>query len=261
MDHGGGAQIPGETAGGHSRSQGAAPTGIDPGPAVFMAGVVAVLGTFPALSGLDLSVERGRVCVLKGPNGAGKTTVLRVAAGLVPALRGTVTVLGSDVRADRRSVRRHLGYLGHATGLYADLSVEQNVQFAVRAASSVSIGAAGVANASIGAALARLGLDGRLRDLRVAHLSAGQRRRVALASLLARDVPLWLLDEPHAALDPDGRDLLDDLVREAADRGTSVLIASHDTERAARLAHSIVTLEGGRVASDSAAVIGGSHVE
>ncbi len=208
-----------------------------------MVGVVAVLGTFPALSGLDLTVGRGQICVLKGPNGAGKTTVLRVVAGLVPALRGKVNVLGSDVRADRRSVRRHLGYLGHATGLYADLTVEQNVQFAVRAAGAGRVG-------SVDSALARLGLDGRLRDLRVAHLSAGQRRRVALASLLAREVPLWLLDEPHAALDPDGRDLLDDLVKDAAAKGTSVLIASHDTERAAKLAHTVVTLQGGRVAGD-----------
>ncbi len=226
----------------------------DLGPAVHMVAVVAVLGTFPALSGLDLTVPRGHVCVLKGPNGAGKTTVLRVAAGLVPALRGTVTVLGSNVRADRRSVRRHLGYLGHATGLYADLSVEQNVRFAVRAAGSGT-------GQAIDSSLTRLGLDGRLRDLRVAHLSAGQRRRVALASLLAREVPLWLLDEPHAALDPDGRDLLDELVREAVGCGTTVLIASHDTERTARLADSVVHVQGGRAVDTTRVEHGDSDVE
>jgi heme ABC exporter ATP-binding subunit CcmA len=213
---------------------------VESGPAIHMSGVVALLGTFPALSGFDLSLGRGEVCVLSGPNGAGKTTVLRVAAGLVPAIRGTVHVLGSDVRVDRRSVRRYLGYLGHATGLYADLTVEQNVRFAVKAAGSQFD--------SIDPALTRLGLDGRLRSLRVAYLSAGQRRRVALASLVARDVPLWLLDEPHAALDPEGRDLIDELVGEAAERGTSVLVASHDLERAGRIADRVLTVQGGRVA-------------
>lgn len=217
---------------------------VQSGPAVHMAGVVALLGTFPALSGFDLSVARGEVCVLSGPNGAGKTTVLRVAAGLVPAIRGSVHVLGSDVRADRRSVRRHLGYLGHATGLYADLTVEQNVRFAVQAAGSKP----GSHPQPIDRALTRLGLDGRLRSLRVAYLSAGQRRRVALASLIARNVPLWLLDEPHAALDPDGRNLIDELVREAAASGTSVLVASHDLERAGRIADRVLTVQGGRVA-------------
>jgi heme ABC exporter ATP-binding subunit CcmA len=211
--------------------------------AVELRNVVALLGVFPALSGLDLSVARGEVVALRGPNGAGKTTVLKVVAGLVPIQRGTVTVLGSDVRTDRRSVRKYLGYLGHSTGLYVDLSVEQNVQFAAKA------GGGGSAEKLVDAALVRLGLDGRLRTLQVAHLSAGQRRRVALASLMARSVPLWLLDEPHAALDPEGRDLLDGVIGEVSASGTTVMMASHDLDRADRIATRIVTLQGGRVIS------------
>jgi heme ABC exporter ATP-binding subunit CcmA len=205
-----------------------------------MRGVVALLGTFPALSGLDLDVARGEIVALRGPNGAGKTTVLKVIAGMVPIVRGSVTVLGSDVRADRRSVRKFLGYFGHATGLYADLSVEQNLRLAVNATSGDK------SDRRVDAALARLGLDGRLRSLGVAHLSAGQRRRCALAALIARDVPLWLLDEPHAALDPEGRDLLDAIVAEAAARGTAVVLSSHDLDRAERLADRVVSLQGGR---------------
>jgi heme ABC exporter ATP-binding subunit CcmA len=208
---------------------------------VELKGVVALLGVFPALSGVNLSVARGEVIALRGPNGAGKTTVLKVVAGLVPAQRGTVTVLGSDVRTDRRSVRKYLGYLGHSTGLYVDLSVQQNVQFAAKA------GGGGAAGTQVEAALERLGLDGRLRTLQVAHLSAGQRRRVALASLMARAVPLWLLDEPHAALDPEGRDLLDGVIEEVSAAGTTVMMASHDLDRADRIASRIVTLQGGRV--------------
>jgi heme ABC exporter ATP-binding subunit CcmA len=211
-------------------------------PAIEMRGVVALLGTFPALSGCDLTIQRGEVVALRGPNGAGKTTVLKVVAGLVPIQRGSLQVLGSDVRTDRRSVRRYLGYLGHATGLYADLSVEQNVRFAVSAAG----GAPESLDATVAAALAAMELDGRLRSLSVTHLSAGQRRRVALASLVARNVPLWLLDEPHAALDPQGRDLLDQLIIDAAATGTSVVMASHDLDRSHRIAQREINIVGGR---------------
>jgi heme ABC exporter ATP-binding subunit CcmA len=214
--------------------------------AVEFRGVVALLGVFPALSGLDLTVNRGEVVALRGPNGAGKTTVLKVAAGLVAVQRGNVTVFGSDVTVDRRSVRRFLGYLSHATGLYSDLSVRDNVTFAARAA---GIHKAEMSN-RVSGALERVGLEGRLAGLGVSHLSAGQRRRVALASLLARDVPLWLLDEPHAALDPDGRDLLDGLISEVSAAGTTVLLASHDLDRADRIANRIVSVQGGRIAAE-----------
>jgi heme ABC exporter ATP-binding subunit CcmA len=205
-------------------------------------GVVALLGTFPALSGFSLVVPTPQIVVLRGPNGAGKSTVLNVCAGLVVAQRGTVQVLGSDLRVDRHSVRRHLGYLGHRTGLYDDLTVEQHIRLAARAA--------GVDAALVASTMTRVGLDGRLAKLGCIHLSAGQRRRVALGALMVRQVPLWLLDEPHAALDTDGRDLLDGVIRDAALAGTTVVLASHDQERADDLADRVVTVVGGRVVSD-----------
>ena len=213
------------------------------GATVALRSVVVVLGVFPALSGLDLEAGPGEVVLLRGPNGAGKTTVLRACAGLVAVQRGDISVLGCDLRKDRRLVRRRIGLLGHATSLYEDLTVEQNVRFAVRAA-------AGDVD-RIPAALERLGLGGRLRSLGVVHLSAGQRRRVALAALVARMPRLWLLDEPHAGLDPDGRDLLDEVIGEAAAIGTTVLLASHDVDRATRIASRVVLISGGRVVTDS----------
>jgi heme ABC exporter ATP-binding subunit CcmA len=204
---------------------------------------VALLGTFPALSGFCLHVATPQVVVLRGPNGAGKSTVLNVCAGLISVQRGTIRVLGSDVRVDRQSVRRHLGYLGHRTGLYEDLTVEQNVRLAAKATGAETA-------VDIAATLARLSLDGRLAKLGVVHLSAGQRRRVSLAALMVRQAPLWLLDEPHAALDTDGRDLLDGVIREAALAGTTILLASHDLDRADALADRIVTVVGGRAISD-----------
>ena len=80
--------------------------------AVSLSGVVALLGRFPALAGIDLTVERGEVVLLQGPNGAGKTTVLRLCAGLLRVESGRAAVLGHDLASDRRSVRRRVGLLG-----------------------------------------------------------------------------------------------------------------------------------------------------
>lgn len=208
-------------------------------PVVQLHGAVTLLGRFPALTGIDLEVAAGEIVLLRGPNGAGKTTVLRLCAGLLPVARGSARVLGHDLgdRRQARSVRRRIGLLGHASGLYDELTVADNVHFWGRAA--------GAAPADTGAALHACGLDGRLAGLAVARLSAGQRRRTSLACLLARRPELWLLDEPHAGLDHEGRDLLDGLVRRAVGSGATVLLASHELDRSEALAHRVVTIVGG----------------
>ncbi|MBI2709398.1 MAG: heme ABC exporter ATP-binding protein CcmA [Actinobacteria bacterium] len=207
--------------------------------AVHLRGAVCLLGGFPALAGVDLAVAPGEVLLLQGPNGAGKTTLLRLCAGLVPLSAGTGRVLGLDLRTEARAVRRRVGLLGHTTGLYEDLTVADNVRFWARAA--------GAPTEDASAAMARLGLDGRLRDVTVGRLSAGQRRRAAFAVLLARRPHVWLLDEPHAALDQDGRDAVDHLVRQAAASGVTVLLASHELDRAVAIADRVVDVAGGAV--------------
>lgn len=208
-------------------------------PVVQLRGAVTLLGRFPALAGIDLEVAAGEIVLVRGPNGAGKTTLLRLCAGLLPVARGQASVLGHDLadRRQARALRRRIGLLGHASGLYDELTVADNVRFWGRAA--------GAGGADITAALATCGLDGRLASLPVARLSAGQRRRASLACLLARRPELWLLDEPHAGLDHDGRDLLDSLVRQAVASGATVLLSSHELDRAAALANRVVTLVGG----------------
>jgi heme ABC exporter ATP-binding subunit CcmA len=208
-------------------------------PAVHLRSALAFLGPFPVLAGVDLDVAEGEVVLLQGANGAGKTSLLRACAGLLALSGGEATVLGHDLVADRRSVRRHVGLLGHATFLYDDLTVADNVNFAVRAA--------GGPVERVDPALGRLGLAGRLRNVTVSRLSAGQRRRVALAVLVARRPALWLLDEPHAGLDAEHRDLVDAVVGEVAGGGGTVLFASHEQDRATGLAHRTVTVAGGQV--------------
>lgn len=210
--------------------------------AVALADAVVLLDRFPALAGVDLDVARGEIVLLRGPNGAGKTTLLRTCAGLARVVRGSAVVLGEDIAARPRAVRRRVGLLSHDDALYADLTVRDNVRFWARAA--------GATDADAAAALGRCELDGRLADVAAARLSAGQRRRTALAALIARRPELWLLDEPHAGLDRAGRDLVDALVSEATAAGATVVFASHELERAEGLATRIVTIAGGLVRDD-----------
>ena len=208
-------------------------------PVVHLRGAVTLLGRFPALAGIDLDVTAGEIVLLRGPNGAGKTTLLRLCAGLLPVTRGQAQVLGQDLTDRRlaRSLRRRVGYLGHAAGLYDDLTVADNVRFWGRAA--------GAPPSDVDAALVACGLSERLSQQHVASLSAGQRRRASLACVVARRPELWLLDEPHAGLDHDGRDLVDDLVLRAVTEGATVVMSSHELDRAESLAHRTLHIAGG----------------
>ena len=209
------------------------------GPVIELVDVVAVLGRFPALAEASLTVAEREIVLLRGPNGAGKTTLLRVCAGLVPLARGTGCVLGYDLAVHREAVRRHVGLLGHRNGLYLDLSVRENVRFW-----GATVGAS---DAEVAAAMGRLDLDGRLAELTVRRLSAGQARRTALACLVARRARVWLLDEPHAGLDAAGRDELDATLREASSSGATIVVASHELERAGSLATRVVDVVAGQV--------------
>jgi heme ABC exporter ATP-binding subunit CcmA len=217
-------------------------------PAVHFQSAVALAGRFPALAGVDLRVEPGQVVVVTGPNGAGKTSLLRACAGLLDISQGSATVLGHDVTMDPAAVRRRVGLLGHAAPLYDELGAADNVRFAVRAA--------GLPADVADPALERLGIVGRLRRTQVGRLSAGQRRRVALAVLVARRPELWLLDEPHAGLDARARELLAEIVADAASGGAAVILSSHEPQQAVPLADRVVAMAGGRVAGEEP---GGRH--
>ena len=214
---------------------------------VHLRAAVSLLGRFPALAGINLDVGDGEIVHLQGPNGAGKSTLLRALAGLTPVSSGEAVVLGHDLRLDRRAVRRHVGLVAPDTFLYDDLTVEENVRFWTRA----SRGDLGQAEA----AMQRLGLADRLRSVPAAKLSTGQRRRASLAAMLARQPRLWLLDEPHAGLDQQGRDVVDELIRDASVAGATVMVASHELERAGGLGGRTVTIAGGVVVADDAAPV------
>jgi ABC-2 type transport system ATP-binding protein len=206
-------------------------------PVVRLRSAVCLLGRFPALAGVDLDVSAGEVVLLSGGNGAGKTTLLRLLAGLIPLHEGEAEVLGQDLRIDRREHRRQLALVGHDTFCYDDLTVRQNLHFAARATN----GDVAIADA----ALERVGL-GRLADVTHGRLSAGQRRRLSLAIALARQPRLLLLDEPHAGLDAEGRAVLDEVLGNAGPHDHTVVLASHELDRARAVATREVVLTAGQ---------------
>ena len=209
---------------------------------VSLRGVVALLGRFPALAGADLEVGESEIVLVQGPNGAGKSTLLRVCAGLLRIESGRAEVLGHDLVTDRAAVRRSVGLLGHDTALYDDLTVEENLRFWACASR--------IDDDAVPAALDRLGVAERLRDVTVRNLSAGQRRRTALAAVVVRRPRLWLLDEPHSGLDQGGRDLIDQVILDAASAGATVMLASHELDRTLDLATRHLTVAGGTITSD-----------
>ena len=206
-------------------------------PVVEIGDAVVMLGRFPALAGVTMSIEQGEAVLLRGPNGAGKSTLLRLCAGLLRPARGVARVLGIDLAKNRRDVRHRIGYVGHQSMLYDDLTVAENLRFWSKAA--------GVGDNEQQAAAERMKIDSRLYDVAVRSLSAGQRRRTSIAVAAARRPELWLLDEPHAGLDQDGRQVIDDLIVDAANAGGAVLVASHELDRAESVVDRTFEISGG----------------
>jgi heme exporter protein A len=170
---------------------------------------------------LDLELAPGTLTWLRGPNGAGKTSLMRLLAGLAQPEAGTITWRGASIRAVRAAWQREMVYVGHANALKDDLTVAESVRFLA------ALHGQEPDAATLQRALETLGIAHR-RDAIVRTLSQGQRRRAALARLALDDEPrVWILDEPHDALDVDGIAALDALLAAHAARGGRVLLTSH----------------------------------
>ncbi len=175
-------------------------------------------GGLRLFSDVALSLAPGGLLRLRGANGSGKTTLLRTLAGLTRPAEGSVRWRGNSIDAE---YRREMLFIGHAPALKDELTVLENLQFASRMSSSSA------SDAQIRGALERLGIA-RLADLPARYLSQGQRRRAALARLpLSAGVPLWLLDEPFAALDVEGIDRLAALCAAHLAGGGMLVLTSH----------------------------------
>jgi heme exporter protein A len=172
------------------------------------------------LNGVSFAVAGGDLLHVTGPNGAGKTTLLRIVCGLLRPESGVVQWRGATVAAARSEFQQALAYASHEPALKGDLSALENLRFLVGLRRRVT-------RDELLASLQRAGVA-ECADLPARVLSAGQRRRVAMARVLACAAPLWLLDEPYTNLDTAGSRLLSALLEEhVAAGGLAVVVAHH----------------------------------
>ncbi len=207
-------------------------------------GIAKRFGRKWALRGTSLRAEAGTALALMGHNGSGKTTLLRVIATTLRPTRGQGRIFGHELVREAGAIREHVGALYHAAGVYGDLSARENLEFARRMWG-------GRAEVSVDEALDRVDLTHAAKE-RAAGFSSGMTRRLALARLIMRPPRLLLLDEPYASFDADGIELVNQMVRDTANRGGIVFIATHDPERSAGVVDGIVTLQEGRIVPASA---------
>jgi heme exporter protein A len=178
-------------------------------------GVTCVRGGRPVFAGLDFATSSGEVLAVTGPNGSGKTSLLRLIAGLLQPAEGSIALDGGE---DELTLAEQAHYQGHRDALKPALSVMENLAF--------WRDFLGGEISDAGESLAAVGLD-HAAHLPAAYLSAGQRRRLSLARLLTVRRPIWLMDEPTAALDAAGQDLFVTLMRDHLARGGLIIAATH----------------------------------
>ncbi len=172
-------------------------------------------------SGLELTLSPGDVLTVLGENGSGKSSLLRMLCGLLPPDHGTVLWAGQDIQCVREGYTARLLYVGHFNGLKDDLTPRENLRFLAE------MGGDACSRAAIDASLAAVGLDRAVQDLPTKALSHGQKRRTALARLWLSTRPIWILDEPFAALDEAGICLLTTQLRRHGEQGGIVVMATH----------------------------------
>jgi heme exporter protein A len=171
------------------------------------------------LRGVSFDGPPGKCVLLTGRNGAGKTTLIRAIAGLLDPEEGLVSWRGAPARSCRDEFHAELAYLGHEPPLKGDLSALENLRYSIGIRRDVTA-------AEIQAALTRTGAIA-FADRPTRMLSAGQKRRVALAGVLLANAVLWLLDEPTTNLDADGQQLVCELIGEQLARAGIVVAAVH----------------------------------
>ncbi len=211
--------------------------------ALACAGLTKRYGRVAALRGVNLSAAPGECIAIFGRNGAGKSTFLQIAGSLVRSYEGKVAIFGEDIRRASLETRRAVGFVLHDICLYSDLTVLDNLRFFARLY--------GVASPEQRALelLDRVELAHR-RGSTIRELSRGMKQRAAIARALVHDPRLLLLDEPFTGLDEISSQSLATMLREFANAGGTVLMSTHDVERAYPVATRAVILERGTLTYD-----------
>ena len=211
------------------------------GLAIEVKGLSKAFGRAKVLRGLDLEVPWGEVLTVLGPNGSGKTTLIKILATLTKPDSGVVRVCGLDLARAGQAVRRRIGVVTHDALLYDDLTGHENLKFFGRMFGLDRI------EERIDAVAERMGLSPRLHQ-RVGTLSHGMRKRFTIARALLADPPILLMDEPESGLDQEALAMLEVLVADRTAPFRTVLMTTHNLERALALGRRMAILVRGRIA-------------
>jgi len=189
-------------------------------------------GSDVAIESIDLTIDTGEHMAVLGENGAGKTTLLRILATAARPTSGRLEIMGLDALRERRRLRRRIGFVAHAPGLYPALSAVENLDFFCTLH--------GVSRARVAEVLSVVGLSEVARRP-AGQLSRGMQQRLAIARAILHEPKLLVLDEPDASLGSDGADLLTTVMRDR-----TVVLATHDHALANRLCQRTLVLRHGR---------------
>lgn len=208
--------------------------------AVVVQGLTKRFGPVTAIEDLTFEIAPGAIFGILGPNGSGKTTTIRILCGILAPTSGRARVAGFDVIAAPDEVKRRIGYMSQAFGLYGDLTLEENLRFYA--------GVYGLIRdwrTRVDATVRAMRLEGQTGKL-AATLSGGFKQRLALGCAILHDPDILFLDEPTAGIDPSARRLFWQLVRDMAARGTTVIATTHYMDEAEKF-HQLAFLNRGRL--------------
>lgn len=196
-------------------------------PAIQLEDLSQRFGSNYILQNISLTVQQGKRLCLKGSNGSGKTTLLRVLSSKLRPSRGDGFVLGHSLKTQPGEVRKHIAYLSVLGGSYPNLTASENLEMAAKFYGYSSA----EAKERCQVLLEQVDLS-KAKGKLVRTFSSGMKKRLGIARVLLADAPIWLLDEPYAALDASGRDLIDELLSKAVASNKTVVLASHELARA-----------------------------
>ncbi len=196
-----------------------------------------------ALRGVTFTVAPGEIVALVGPNGAGKTTLLRILATLTRSDGGRILIGRIPLAQHPNDARGAIGFVGHQTFMYDDLTADENLRFYARLYDVSDI------TERVHTVARRVGIEHRLNDV-TRTLSRGLQQRLTLARMLLNEPAVLLLDEPYTGLDKTAADMLDQVMLDAKKEGRGILFSTHDLERGLAIADRALVLKAGRLVYD-----------